>query len=154
MWIPESGKFLLKESGKREIFACWSRIQGFVICNSPQGIRSPITIGIQTTFHWQKIRNPLPGVLNPLPRIHNPRLSRIFLHGAILLSSQKYEFSLMIQNILALQDFFVCRMWWAPHLSALNFYTCFVKGLPWSHLYFLPTFRRNYDVIFAIFVAF
>ena len=154
MWIPESGKFLLKESGIREIFACWSRIQGFVIWNSAQRIRSPITIGIQTTFHWQKIRNPLPGVLNPLPGIHNPRLSRIFLHSAILLSSQKYEFFLMIQNILALQDFFCMPYVMGASPVALNFYTCFVKGLPWSHLHFLPTFRRNYDVIFTIFVAF
>ena len=43
-----------------------------------------ITIGIQnsssTNINW----NPIPGIRNPKRRVQNPRLSYIYLHGAIL----------------------------------------------------------------------
>ena len=70
--IPESGKFLLVESGIWEI----SRIVCFVIRNTAQGIRNPSNDwNPESKFHWQRIRTPVPG-------IQNPKLSWIPLYGA------------------------------------------------------------------------
>ena len=71
---PESRKFLLVQSG----------ILGFGIRNTSQGIWNPTKDwNPESKFHWQTIRNPVPGIWYLLRRIHNPVLSWIPLHGAI-----------------------------------------------------------------------
>ena len=54
--IPESGKFLLVESG----------IRGFGIQNSGKGIwNSTKDWKFESRFQWESIRNPVPGIWNP-----------------------------------------------------------------------------------------
>ena len=64
IWIPESGKLLLVESG----------ILRFGIQNKAQGIRNPNST--------DKVWNAVPGIRNRQRGIWNPRLSWIPLHGA------------------------------------------------------------------------
>ena len=75
-WNPESGKFLLVKSGIREIFACGIQILGFGIRNTAQRIRNPPDNWYsESRFHWQRIRNPVPGNRSPRRGIQNLRLS-------------------------------------------------------------------------------
>ena len=63
-----------------------SRILGIGIQNTAQGIRCPTNDwNLESKFPYQRIQNPVPGILNPRCGIHNPRLSWISLHGAISL---------------------------------------------------------------------
>ena len=52
-------------------------ILGFGMRNSPQWIRNPADDWNPKSlkFHWQRIRNPVPGIWNPQRGIQNPRLS-------------------------------------------------------------------------------
>ena len=100
--IKESGKFLLPESWTQEIFTCGILNPGnscfknpesrkvllvesgtldFEIQKTAQGIQNPSNNwNPGSTFHWQRIRNPVPGISNPCWGIRNPRLSWIPLH--------------------------------------------------------------------------
>ena len=61
-----------------EIFAC--------------GIRNPTeNWNSESKFHWQRIRNPVPGIRNPRRGIENPRLSSIPLCGANLSMTRPQE---------------------------------------------------------------
>ena len=75
--IPESGKFLLVESGIRENQE--SLVLEFGIQLKISGI--PLTIGIQIPISTDKYWNPVPGIRNPRRGVQNPRLSWSFLHG-------------------------------------------------------------------------
>ena len=66
--IPEPGKFLLKKSG----------IPSFGIQNTAHGIYNTTNDwNPESKLHWQRIRNPVPGIRNQRCGIQNPRLSWI-----------------------------------------------------------------------------
>ena len=60
-----------------------SRILGFGIGSTAQGIRNPSIDWIpESKFHWQRL-DPLPGIRDPQRGVQNPRLSWIPLYGLI-----------------------------------------------------------------------
>ena len=60
-----------------------SRILGFGIGSTAQGIRNPSIDWIpESKFHWQRL-DPLPGIRDPRRGVQNPRLSWIPLYGLI-----------------------------------------------------------------------
>ena len=71
--IPESGKFSIVQS----------RILDLGIRNAAQGFPNPANDwNPESTFQWQRIRNPEAGIRNLKRKIQNPRLSWISLDGA------------------------------------------------------------------------
>ena len=61
--IPEFGKFLLVKSRIQQIFAVESRILGFGIWNTAQGIWNlTVDWNPESKFLWQRIRNPRRGI--------------------------------------------------------------------------------------------
>ena len=72
IWISESGKFSLVNSG----------IQGFGIRNTAYGIRNPTNDWNQNPRSTDKGRNPVPGIRNRRCGIHNSRVSLIPFHWA------------------------------------------------------------------------
>lgn len=96
---------LIPDSEIRQIFACGVRNPG----SSVQGIQNTSNDWkLESKFHWQGIRNPVPGIQNPQRRIWNPRLSWITVHGptnvikkwASRLESRINNTSLMLGHIL------------------------------------------------------
>ena len=73
--IPESGKFLLLESGIQGTFCLWnleSRALEFGTQLKKSGL--PLTIQIQSPRSSNKDWNPVPGIRNPWCGIQNPRM--------------------------------------------------------------------------------
>ena len=69
--IPECWKIFLMES----------RILGFGIRNTAQGVRNPTNDWNQNPSSTDKYGNPVPGIRNPQRGFQNPRLPWIPLHG-------------------------------------------------------------------------
>ena len=77
LWDPQYGKFLLVGSGIRRNFCLWdpeygkllfvgSEIVDLESLIPAQGIRNPANNwNTKFKFHWQKIRNQVPGIRNP-----------------------------------------------------------------------------------------
>ena len=103
LWVPESGEFLLVQSGKNsESQQRLESIRNPSSTDKKSGIQYlksgilglesgiqlkesgiPLTIGIRNPSSTdKKIWNPVPGIRNPQRGIQNPVLSSISLHGA------------------------------------------------------------------------
>lgn len=85
IYILESGKFLLMESGILEIALVETRILGFGIWNIAQGIWIPLSTGFwnqRSTDKKPRIQYLESGIWNLRCGIQRPRLNLILLHGA------------------------------------------------------------------------
>ena len=77
---PHAREFWFKNPGiSGNFFACGTGgILSFRIRNTSQGMQNPTNdCNPESKFHWQKIRNPVPGTWNQWRGIQNPRLSWI-----------------------------------------------------------------------------
>ena len=72
--IPESNEFFLWNPDSRKFFA--RGIQNLGLWNPEYISRNP-----ESKFHWQRIRNPVPGIRNPWRGVQNPRLYWMPLHA-------------------------------------------------------------------------
>ena len=83
---PESGKFLLVESG----------ILGFGIRNTAQGIRNPTyDWNPESKFHWQ---SPESRIWNPRREVHNPGLSLGFPYIGWTITTSCTTLTLQVDN--------------------------------------------------------